>query len=145
MEIIKESRTSGLVGIWWYTDTGDIWAFTKDIDHGYNDGNYIQYSGTENHSILWKKVVRQNVSNNPDFTYSKGYKSLERGRVIYNLRTQCYEVTGSKEQLADREFREKCVDYFNLNNCRYDFVPLSHYYKAEITGNPSVDEFNYGF
>lgn len=145
MVVLKEGRSSGFVGIWWYTDSYDIWGVLKDLDSGYNDNNYIQYSNIDNHMSLWRKIVKDNTTSLEEFNniYNKGYKSLERGRVIYNLRTQSYEIICSQAIYKDPVFRSKCLDYFELNNCRYDFIPLSHYYKVELTGNPSLDKFNY--
>ena len=58
--------------------------------------------------------------------YNLGYKGLERGTVIYALRTQCYIVTCSKAMLYNVKFREAINDYFDLNNCRVDFQALDH-------------------
>ena len=71
--------------------------------------------------------------------------SLDRGRVVYNLRTQCYEVTCGDAVFNDIEKRKLLVDAFELSNCRYEFVNLgTHYHIAELTGNPALDEFEYG-
>ena len=142
---IKASRDSAFIGIWWYTDSGDIWAVIKPTDDGVLDGQYIQYSDKENHLTLWRKVVSDNVSD-PKLahdTISKGYKSLERGRVIYNTAKQCYEVICSDKLVKDTTFRNKIVDYFQLSGNRVEFESLNHYYKYELTGNPALDNFEY--
>lgn len=144
MKII-ESRGDGLVGIWWYTPSKDIIGVTKSIDDGVSDGDYIQYDDKQNHLTLWRKVIKDNYKEPvASKIISKGYKSFERGRVIYNLRTQCYEITCSKNLVNDLEFRKKIIDYFNLGSDRKDFVSLGHYYVAELTGNKFIDDLEYG-
>ena len=142
---LKSSRSNGQIGIWWYTDNKDIWAKLKPTDQGYLDGLYYQYDNTTNHLNTWRQVVADNVENKEEANtiIAKGYKSLERGRVIYNTATQCYEVICSKELVNDKEFRDKLVDAFNLSGNRVEFNALSHYYKSELTGNPALDSFEY--
>lgn len=141
--IIKESFRDGLVGIWWYTDDNRIWSFTKTLDDAIDDYGYLQYYKTLNHMNLWKRAVEQFVTNKQerDKLFNKGFKSLERGRVVYNIRTQCYEVICSNALVNDEKFRKICKDYFNLNGCRVSFEALNHYCKLELTGNPSIDKF----
>ncbi len=71
----------------------------------------------------------------------KGYKSLERGRVIYNTATMMYEITCSARMIHNTNFRKNIVDYYLLSDNRFEFVQLNHYYKVELTGNPILDEF----
>ena len=140
---LKESRGDGLVGIWWYTGT-DIIGVSKPVDDAEIDGPYVQYSNTENHLTLWRKVINSNFSSTEaDNIISKGYKSLERGRVIYDLRTRTYLVTCSNNVVNNIEFRKKIIAYFNLSDDRVDFEPLSHYRKVELTGNWALDNFGY--
>lgn len=75
----------------------------------------------------------------------KGFKSIERGRVIYNTAVQCYQVIYSKALFNDKQFRDDCIKAFNLSECRFEFEALSHYYKCELTGNSSVDEHYFDF
>ena len=140
---IKESRGDGLVGIWWYTGT-DIIGVAKSVDDGEIDGPYVQYSNTENHLTLWRKVINSNFSPiEAKDIIAKGYKYLERGRVIYDLRTRTYLVTCSNNLVNNIEFKNKIIPYFNLNSDRVDFEPLSHYRKIELTGNSELDNFKY--
>lgn len=141
---VRGSTTSGLIGIWWATDDLSIFGVTHTLDEGYNDGIYIQYSDTENHLSLWKRVVYE-VFDKPqaDEIYKLGYKGLERGRVIYDLRTQCYVVTCSEAMLNNIEFRQEIKKFFELGGCRVDFEALSHYSKLPLTGNPAIDQFIY--
>lgn len=142
---IEESYKEGLVSIWWYTDDGEFWDFSKPLDDAEDDHGYLQYSTFKNHMTLWRDVVKNHISD-PDIQktiISKGYKSIERGRVIFNIRTQSYEIICSSDLIKDKLFRDKCVEYFNLKGNRYDFIPLNHYGKQELTGNPNLDSMYY--
>lgn len=140
---IKASLTSGLIGIWWiYNDT--VIADYKTLDDGYNDGNFINYDEKKNHATEWNKLIKEYFPEQAEEIIALGYKGIERGRVIYNLRTQAYEVTCSQEVYKDSKQRKLIVDAFELNDCRYDFFALRHYYVAKLTGNPALDQFEYG-
>lgn len=141
---IKASLTSGLVGIWWIKDDQVI-ADTRTLDSGFNDGSFIHYDERKNHTTEWRSLIKKSFPNEADEIIRKGYKSLDRGRVVYNLRTQCYEITCGDTVFNDIEKRKLLVDAFELINCRYEFVNLgTHYHIAELTGNPALDEFEYG-
>lgn len=142
---IKESYKDGFVAIWWYTDNGEFWDFSKTLDDAEDDYGFLQYSTTKNHMTLWREAVRNHVSDVEEQKeiISKGYKSIERGRVVFNIRAQCYEITCSDNLIKDQEFRKKCVDYFNLSGNRYDFIQMNHYSKQELTGNPALDSMYY--
>ena len=142
---ILGSRSGGLVSIWWYTDSGEFWDFSKLTDDGAEQYGFIQYSNTENHMTLWRKAVRDHVDDPEEQQriIDKGYKSFERGRIVFNVRTQCYEITCSGTLFDDRDFRTACVDYFGLSGNRYEFVKLDHYSKQELTGNPAIDDMYY--
>ena len=43
---VKSSRSQAFVGIWWYTDEGRVIGAMCDVNDGYLDGRYIQYSLT---------------------------------------------------------------------------------------------------
>jgi len=140
---VKASLTSGLIGIWWvYNDT--VIADYKTLDDGYNDGNFINYDEKKNHATEWNKLIKEYFPEQAEEIIAFGYKGIERGRVIYNLRTQAYEVTCSQEVYKDSKQRKLIVDAFELNDCRYDFFVLRHYYVAKLTGNPALDQFEYG-
>lgn len=141
---VKASSTSGFVGIWWIYDD-IVLADMKPLDEGYNDGYLIHYDDTKNHSTEWRKVVHESFPESEAETIiKKGYKSIERGRVVYNIRTMCYEITCSEAISTQIDKLKLVVDTFNLNNCRYDFLVEHHYHIAEITGNPALDAFEYG-
>ena len=101
-------------------------------------------STSDNHMNLWRKIVHEHIdSSDAESVIAKGYKSIERGRVVFNIRTQSYEVICSQFLLHDNVFRNKCIDYFGLSGNRYSFDALNHYYRQELTGNPSLDSLYY--
>lgn len=142
---VTASYRSGLVSIWWYTDDGEFWEFSKTLDEAEDDHGFLQYSLTKNHLTLWREAVKSHVSDPKErkSVIDRGYKSIERGRVVFNIRTQSYEVTCSDALINDPEFRSKCIDAFRLSGNRYDFVAMHHYGKQELTGNPALDSMYY--
>ena len=145
MKIINESYKDGFVSIWWYTDNDEFWDFSKPFDDAEDDHGFLQYSITKNHFTLWREAVKNHITNKEqqDKIISKGYKSIERGRVVFNIRSQSYEIICSEKLCKDNNFRNKCVEYFNLTGNRYSFIPMNHYGKQELTGNPSLDSMYY--
>ena len=144
---LVESYKEGLVSIWWYTDEGDFWDFSTTLDNAQNDGGYLQYSLTKNHLNLWKTTTELYITDATQRKeiYNKGYKSIERGRIIFNLRTQSYEVICSEDIVNDINFKRACINHFNLSGNRVDFEALNHYHKIELTGNPEIDKFYLDF
>lgn len=142
---LAEGYKDGFVAIWWYTDSGEFWDFSKSLDDAEDDHGYLQYSLTKNHASLWRTTVKDHISsdNEQKKIISRGYKSIERGRIVFNVRTQSYEIICSDSLASDPNFRKKCVEYFNLSGNRYDFYPLTHYSKQELTGNPALDSMYY--
>ena len=142
---ITASYKEGLIAIWWYTDGREFWDFSTTLENAEDDNGFLQYSKTENHLSLWGRALENFVDSKDlrDKLRAKGYKSIERGRVIFNIRTQCYEIICSETLASDTEFKKQCVDYFNLSGNRYDFLPLRHYSKIELTGNPAIDDMCY--
>lgn len=142
---IKESISNGLVGIWWYYKH-NLLAKKVTLDEASLDGYYLQYSTTQNHASLWKSTINDYIEDKDEAAViiSKGYKSLERGRVIYDTRTASYLVICGSSLINDVEFRRECIKDFHLPPSRTDFQALDHYHVAELTGNPVLDEFEYG-
>ena len=132
-------RYDGLIGIWWYDETtNEVIGPAEPVDEGVIDGDYIQYH-SGNHMTLWKSYSTKSQ-------YPKGFKSMYRGRVIYNTRTQCFEITCSESLMHNANFRAAILSYFQLDNCRRTFVPLLHYRdKVELTGNPALDDGYFDF
>lgn len=141
---VKASLTSGLVGIWWITEDNKVIADLRTLDSGFNDGNYIQYDESKNHLSEWKRLVTQTFPETANDYLKLGYKGLERGRVIFNLKTRAYEITCSSALTQDLDKCRAIIDAFELKGCRYDFVPLYHYHLAPLTGNPALDKLEYG-
>ena len=142
---IRASLTSGLVGLWWYTDDGNVWALNKTLDDAELDGIYYQYSLTYNHATEWRKAVSDNIS---DISLANniirnGYRSFERGRVIYDTRTQVYEITCSENIALNVEALDRIREAFDLNNCRVEVVSIpGHYEKYVIGTDPIRDRFD---
>lgn len=142
---INASRNDGLVGIWWYTDSGEFWSYNKTLDDAEECHGYLQASNTKNHMNLWRSTVNKYISDTDEANkiIAKGYKSIERGRIVFNIRTQCYEIVCSDKLVNDLKFRAACKEYFNLSGSRCQFEALHHYCKQELTGNPAIDELYY--
>lgn len=140
--IMAADRGDGLIGIWWYTDDNQVIGLSEPVDSGKLDGQYIQFS-SGNHMSRWRDVIKDFIpSELQESVLSKGFKSLYRGRVIYDTLTSCYVITCSEELKNNSQFRKDIVDYFQLSQCNRQFMGLEHYrYKRELTGNPTLDEY----
>lgn len=115
-------------------------------DNGVSDGTYIQFSTTQNHMTEWRKVVHDNLAEpEASQTINKGYKSIPRGRVIYDLRTQSYIITCGSEFKDDAEFKAAICNAFEIPAGRTDLSCIdTHYHVYEYTGNKFLDDFEYG-
>lgn len=140
---IKSGVTSGYVGIWWYTDDTVIGRLVS-LDNGYNDGRYVHYSETKNHSTEWKSVLQEQLPEKYDELYPKMYKCIERGRVVYNIVSQCYQIFCSEDAAKNAELISAVVEFYKLRNCRYEVCTDTHYHVFELTGNPAIDNMEYG-
>ena len=136
-----EEKVSPNVGIWWWTGEKII-GVKVEKEHGKSIDGLIHYSDVENHVTLWKRIVKDNFQENEfKSVYGKGFKSIYRGRVYYDPRIGCYEITCSKHIIDDAAFKTSVVDFYNLSSVRKEFVPLHHYENTrELTGNQAVDE-----
>lgn len=141
--IVKASTTSGDIGIWWYTDDGEVIGLQCSLDEGENSGDQIEYPYEKNHLNSFTQIVNEFRPNDAQDIIRLGYKGLERGRVYYEIATHCYHVTCSEAMKRDREFKAKLKDFYHLNGCMVQFDMLNHYCKLPLTGNPAVDDFNY--
>lgn len=133
------------VSIWWYLeDKRKFVSFSEDIDKAPSSGEYLQYSSKNNHLTLWRSACKKISPENWKSYYDKGYKSLERGRVVYNLKTQCYEILCSERMSRSSNFIKDCFNQLlKGSHCRHQFVKCDHYFVAELTGNPELDRFTY--
>lgn len=132
----------GNVGIWWFYNDKVIGESCPKSE-GIVDGDCIQFSSVDNHITMWESVIREQLPEYSD-SISKGYRSIERGRVVYNFRTQVYEITCSYALASDENVIRLIAEAFNIADLRYDVVPLSHYYVPTYTGNPTLDNYDYG-
>lgn len=137
---VKGGITGGLIGMWWITDNYEVLGVKCTPDEGEieDGGSYKHYPNKYNHSNLWKSTCKDNQE-----MYNLGYKGVERGRVIYSIKTASYEVTCSEAIRNDAKAREAIMDFFELHGCSVDFVALNHYQILPLTGNPAVDSLNY--
>lgn len=142
---ITASRNDGFISIWWYTDDGEFWDYSTTTDDAVEFHGFLQYSNDVNHMTLWYKTVQKFVSdpNERSKLLDSGYRSIERGRVVFNIRTMCYEVVCSEALSKDTDFRQRCISHFNLSGSRYMFTVDSHYKKECLSGNPALDSFYY--
>ena len=138
---VKSSKDNACIGIWWCTDDNQIWGVSCPTDEGELCGMYMQYSLTANHQNLWNSIVADNCKDKTVASNirSKGYRGLERGRVLFNTATMVYEITCSESLAKNKEAIQNIFDFYQLSENRVDICPLSHYNKIEFTGNPAVD------
>lgn len=144
--ITLSSTTSGNVGIWWYTKEKEVWGKMVPTTEGEVSGNFIQFSNSKNHLTEWKSTVKDNVADEEESNaiISKGYKSLPRGRVIFDTRTNTYCITCQESLQNDDEFKTNICDFFEIPKARtyIECIP-GHYYTYELTGNPALDNQEY--
>ena len=140
---INESRRDGCVGFWWYTDNKQIIGTISTLENAELDGIYYQYSRDKNHMSVWREVVEKQVPNHEEkaVLLRNGYRSIERGRVVYDTRSGSYTVFCSKMLVNDKAFQTKVKNFYNLNHDMVDFEVLNHYYVCKPTGNPTIDNF----
>lgn len=140
-----ESETSiptGNVGIWWFYDNTVIGEYCP-IEDAVDDRGYLQFSKTKNHITEWESTIKEQLPEAIDII-PKGYRSIERGRVVYNIRSQVFEIICSQLIAADTNALRMIADEFGIADQRYDIIPSSHYYIPKITGNPTLDSFDFG-
>lgn len=139
---ISASYTNGLVGIWWvYEDI--IIGKCVPLDDGVDDHGFIQYSDTKNHMTEWKDTVLNQLPESAHSIISNGFRCIERGRVVYNIRAQVYEIICSDAVAADANLISKIAEEFEISDKRYDVITDPHYRIFQITGNPALDSFDY--
>ena len=140
-----ESETSmptGNVGIWWFYNDTVVGEYCP-VDEGVDDRGYIQFSKTRNHMNTWEFVITQQLPEAIDMI-PKGYRSIERGRVVYNIRSQVFEIICSQAIASDENAIQRIAEEFEIADQRYDVIPSSHYYVPHLTGNPTLDNFDFG-
>ena len=138
---LNTSRADSYVGIWWWTGT-EIIGTKVDTEDALADNYFIQPvtedNPNQNHFNLWESI--KETATNQEEVQNKGYKDIERGRVLYNMRTMCFEVTCSPELVNDDKFRRAVVNFYNLQVGSTDFVSEGHYHVYDPNGNPAIEE-----
>jgi len=138
----EKSTPEGNVGIWWYCNGNVVGEFCP-VAEGVEDRGYIQFSKTKNHITEWETTIKEQLPEAIDLI-SKGYRSIERGRVVYDIRSQVYEIICSQAIAADKDAIDLIAKEFSISDLRYDVIPSSHYYVPTYTGNPALDNFDFG-
>ena len=133
---------TGNVGIWWLYNDKVIGEYCP-IEEGVDDRGYIQFSKTDNHITLWESTIKEQLPESMDLI-PKGYRVIERGRVVYDIRSQVYEIICSPVIASDTNAIQLIAKEFEIDQLRYDVIPSSHYYVPDYTGNPTLDNFDYG-
>lgn len=133
-----------LVGIWWYTDNHEVWAHTIPRVSGTFIAPYIQFDKYSNHKNLWADTVRNHMdAESASERIDKGYKSFERGRVVYNYDTRRYEVACSGDIWLNTAFRQAIIHHFNLEGHWVEFMQNRGYHKVELTHDSEKDKDYY--
>ena len=134
--------TSGNVGIWWFYNNKVVGEYCP-IDEGVDDRGYIQFSKVNNHITQWESTIKEQLPEALNLI-PKGYRSIERGRVVYDVRSQVYEIICSQAMASDENAIQLIAKEFEIDNLRYDVIPSAHYYVPDYTGNPTLDNFDFG-
>ena len=141
-KVETEPTHEGNVGIWWFYNNKVVGEYCPK-SKGVIDGDCIQFSTEDNHMTKWKSVVEEQLPEAINLI-PLGYRSIERGRVVYNFRTQVYEITCSYLLASNKYAILKIAEAFNISDLRYDVVPMAHYSIPAYTGNPALDNFDWG-
>jgi len=138
----EKPTPTGNVGIWWYYNGKVVGEFCP-VSEGIEDRGYIQFSKTKNLITEWKSTIEEQLPEAVDLI-PKGYRSIERGRVVYDIRSQVFEIICSQEIAKDENAIKLIAEEFEISNQRYDVIASSHYYIPTMTGNPALDNFDFG-
>lgn len=131
----------GNVGIWWLHNNSVIGEYCP-VSEGVDDRGYIQFDKTRNHITEWESTIKEQLPAAVDLI-PKGYRCIERGRVVYDIRSQVYEIICSQAIAGDEHAIQLIADAFEISNLRYDIIPSSHYYVPTLTGNRALDNFDF--
>lgn len=138
----QELPAQGYVGIWWFYNNKVVGEYCP-VDEGVDDRGYIQFSKTKNHITEWESTIKEQLPEAVDLI-SKGYRSVECGRVVYDTRSQVFEIICSQEIAKDRNAIKLIAEEFELSNQRYDVISSAYYYIPNYTGNQVLDNFDFG-
>jgi hypothetical protein len=135
-------RTGNSIGITGSARTGHFWFVQKPgapprlVGHGValadgeRYGDYINYPGE--HLRYWPDAKPYL----PAFFHDHGHKDWPRGRVLYNTKTQTFEVY-LNEQLRTPTFEAEILAYFNLPEAITLFACDPHYSEARFELGPA--------
>jgi hypothetical protein len=118
------------VGILWFVQQPG--APPKLVGHGVavadgeRNGDYLNYP--EEHLRYWPDAK----PDLPFFFHDHGPKDWPRGRVLYNTKTQAFEVY-LNEQLLTPTFVPEILAYFSLPEATTSFASDPHYSEAHFT------------
>ena len=138
----ESSVPEGNVGIWWFYNDTVIGEYCP-IEDAVDDRGYLQFSKTKNHITEWESTIKEQLPEAVNLI-PKGYRAIERGRVVYDIRSQVFEIICSHEIAEDENAIKLIAEEFSIANQRYDVIPSSHYYVPTLTGNPALDNFDFG-
>lgn len=114
------SLTEEYLSTFWYVDgdfIGDE-AEISDTSKIVEYGDFIQVD--RDHYSIWNKVKHSHPS-----TRNKEYDEIPRGRVLFNTKTQRFQVVTSPEMIENH--KEEIIKWFNLPPNKTDFVEDEHY------------------
>lgn len=137
----------GRIGLWWYTDSRQVWARTWNTYDGQVLAVYYSCPDSHSHQLDWKRVVQLNTSNSEEVSriVDLGYKHYERGRITYNFVTQRFSLTCSEELAKDESAIKQICEFFDIKYTETDVVCMPRYRRYIKTGDPSLDDKEYGF
>ena len=139
--IEEKPQHEGNVGIWWYYN-GDVVGQYCPLSESVEDKNFLQFSATKNHITEWKSTIEEQLPEVINLI-PKGYRAIERGRVVYDPRAMVYEIICSQAIASNEQAIQKIAEAFEISDLRYDVIPSSHYYVPKLTGNPALDNFDF--
>lgn len=140
--IEEKPQHEGNVGIWWYYN-GKVVGLYCPLSESIEDKNFLQFSVTKNHITEWESIIKEQLPEAIDLI-PKGYMAIERGRVVYDPRAMVYEIICSQAIASDEQAIQKIAEESEISDLRYDVIPSSHYYVPTLTGNPALDNFDFG-
>jgi hypothetical protein len=134
MPILPPTSPAGPeVGIFWFIqEPGKVPTLLGSgaaIGDGKPYGEYINYPGE--HSEYWLEINPRL----PPFFLHCGPKDWPRGRVIYNTKTQRFDVN-LNEQLQTPKLEAEILTYFNLPAAKTSFASDSYYADVRFTLGP---------
>ena len=96
----ESSAPTGNIGIWWFYDN-TIEKYSCPLDRGCYKNGYI-------------KFITQMKSDLP---------KAESGDVVYNIRSQVFEIICSYKIAEDENAIKLIAEEFGISNQRYDVIP----------------------